>query len=171
MSGRVTGTVKIRGREFKVNCIERMDHRPPQPSEVQRAELDLRNLRGQAGVPSGPLLDLDSPVGKDHTLAHGYVLDEGQVYGLTDMELTNTRIGIAVVGMDMKVTDVRGKVFHLHAMADVVGPWNAYAATVTWTAQWLLGGQVGYGCVMETIALPALHLRRGRAGSRIGRWR
>jgi hypothetical protein len=67
--------------------------------------------------------------------------------------------------MEMKLTDVRGKQFHLHGVADVGAPWNAYAGTVTWTAQmkWLMEGRrAGYGCVMETVALPALHRKRGR---------
>ncbi len=166
MTGRVTGTLKVRGREFKVNSIERMDHSWGHRNPIK---FNAQNSIS-AAFESGPafhvitIVDIDAPVGKDHRLAHGYVLEDGKVYGLTDLELTNNRLGSVVVGMDMKVTDVRGKVFHLHAVADVGAPWNAYAGTVTYTAQmkWFLAGAIGYGCVMETFALPALHMRRAR---------
>jgi hypothetical protein len=166
MTGRVTGTVKIRGREFNVDSVERMDHswghRNPVTMNAQNSISAA--FDDDLAFHIITLLDMDAPNGKDHTLAHGYVLDNGKVYGVTDLELTNTRLGVAVVGMDMKVTDVRGKVFHLHAVADVGAPWNAYAATVTFTAQmkWLLDGRQGYGCVMETMGIPGMSVRRGR---------
>ena len=38
------------------------------------------------------------------------------------------RLGVTIASMQIKVTDVRGKVFQLHAMADVGAPWNIYLA-------------------------------------------
>ncbi len=166
MSGRVTGRVKIRGREFVVNSIERMDH-----SWGHRNALKFNAQNSNsAAFEGGPafhfitVMDLDKPAGQEHSLAHGYVLEDGLVYGLTDLAQTSTRLGSAVVGIELKATCVRGKVYHLHGVADVGGPWNAYAGTVTYTAQmkWLWEGRVGHGCIMETVALPALHRRRGR---------
>lgn len=167
MTGRVTGTLKVRGKAFAVDCIERMDHswghRNPLKFNAQNSISAAFDDDGLA-FHIITLLDMDAANGQDHKLAHGYVLEDGKVWGVTDLQLTNTRLGVAVVAMDMKLTDVRGKVFHLHAAADVGAPWNAYAATVTFTAQmrWFLDGRVGYGCVMETMAVPGLSLRRGR---------
>jgi hypothetical protein len=168
MTGRVTGTVKVRGREFKVDSIERMDHSWGHRTAIK---FNAQNSNS-AAFEGGPafhvitVMDLDAPIGREHKLAHGYVLEDGKVYGLTEGELINTRMGMAVVAMEMRLTDVRGKLFQLYGMADVGAPWNAYAGTVTWTAQmkWLMEGQkgTGYGCIMETIPLPALHRRRGR---------
>jgi hypothetical protein len=91
-------------------------------------------------------------------------LEDGQVYGVTETELVATRLRGLTVAMEMIVTDVRGKIFHLFAMPDVGGPWNAYSGTVTYTLQmtWVLDGRKGYGCVMETIGQPALSARRAR---------
>ena len=166
MTGRVTGMVKIRGKEFKVDCVERMDHSWGHRNAVK---MNAQNSISAAfdhdlAFHIITLLDMDAPCGKDHTLAHGYVYDQGKVYGVTDLELTNTRLGVVVVAMDMKVTDIRGKVFRMHAIADVGAPWNAYATTVTFTAQmkWLFGEREGYGCIMETMGIPGLSVRRGR---------
>ena len=65
--------------------------------------------------------------------------------------------------MQIKVTDVRGKVFQLHAMADVGAPWNIYATT-TYTAlmRWVMGDRIGYGVVMEVLPIAEMTKRRGR---------
>lgn len=167
LSGRVTGTIKLRDREFAVNSIERMDHswghRNPLKMNAQNsisAAFDDEDLAFHIIT----AVDLDAPLGSDHSLAHGYVLEHGQVYGVVDAQVYSTRLNGLTTAMELVVTDTRGKRFHLFAMADVGGPWNAYSGTVTYTFQmtWVLEGRKGYGCVMETIGQPALSARRGR---------
>lgn len=168
MSGRVTGTVKVRGREYKVDCVERMDHswghRNPVKMNAQNSISGAFGENGDIAFHVISIMDLDKPGDRDQIFAHGYVLEDGKVYGLTDVELVNTRLGGVVTSMEMKMTDIRGKLFHMHAIADVGAPWNAYAATMTYTSQmkWLYGDRIGYGCAMETIGIPGLSVRRGR---------
>ena len=166
MTGRVTGTLTVRGKTFEVDCVERMDHSWGHRNAVtMNAQNSISAAFGEdLAFHIITILDLDAPNGADHTFAHGYVLDNGEVYGVADLELTNTRLGAVVTAMDMRVTDVRGKVFHLRGWMDIGAPWNAYAATVTYTGEmtWLLDDRQGYGCVMETYGIPALSNRRGR---------
>lgn len=167
MTGRVTGTLKVRGREFQVNSLERMDrswgHRNPLKLHAQNS-ISVAFEDEELAFHIITAADLDAPNGSDHTLAHGYVLEHGKMYGVQTLRLISNRLKGLTVAMEMIVTDVRGKRYHLFAMADVGGPWNAYAGTVTYTTQmtWVLDGRKGYGCVMETIAQPAMSQRRAR---------
>ncbi len=166
MSGRVTGQVSLRGTEYAVDCVERMDH-----SWGHRNPIAM-NAQDSISAAFGPdlalhviaQLDPDAPGGSDATFRHGYILQDGEVHGLVDCELTVTRSGLMVAALELAMTDVRGEVFHMHALPDVGAPWSAYAATVTYTGmmRWLYKGRVGYGCVMETWGLAGLTRRRGR---------
>ncbi|WP_428311852.1 hypothetical protein [Hydrocarboniphaga sp.] len=83
--------------------------------------------------------DPSKPVDQQHGLAQGYVMENGQVYGLTDLELTTHRIGNVIHSVESLATDKRGKQFHAHGMAEVGGPWIChvgslvYAAPCRWT--------------------------------------
>jgi len=108
-------------------------------------------------------VDLDAPNGQDQKLAHGYVLENGLQYGVMELDITSTRLGSTITSMQLKVTDVRGKIYKLSAMADVGAPWNIYATTCyTALMRWLLGDRVGYGVVMEVLPITATTQRRGR---------
>ena len=165
MTGHVTGTVKVRGQAYQVDSYERMDHSWGVRGEMDLVAMDSISAQFDENLAFHIInhLDLDAPQGSDQKLAHGYVLEDGEMYGVQDLELTTTRIGVTIAAMDMKVTDVRGKVFHLYAMADVGAPWNIYT-TVCYTAlmRWVLDGRVGYGVVMEVLPIPELTRRRGR---------
>lgn len=166
MTGRVTGTVKVRGREFPVDVIDRMDH-----SWGPRHELEFKHMNS-INAEFGPDLafhintkiDPDAPTGQDQTLAHGYVLDGEEVRGIADMDLVTIRVGIVPVSMTMRVTDVSGKVFALQATADIGAPWASYPSNVTWMSQmrWQCGDRVGKGVVQEHHPLPKVTARRGR---------
>jgi hypothetical protein len=165
-SGRVRGTVRIRGKTFEVDCVERMDHSWGHRNPiVMNAQNSISASFGESlALHAISHLDLDAPNGSEHKLAHAYILEDGKVYGVKDGTLKSTRMGSVVTALEMHLIDVRDKVFDFEAYSLVGAPWNAYVATVTYTSmmKWLHAGRVGHGCVMETIGLPALSKRRGR---------
>lgn len=165
MTGRVRGTVRVRGREYAVDSLERMDH-----SWGERGENDLPAMDSISAQFDEHLafhlithVDLEAPSGRDQRLAHGYVLEDGKQYGVVSLDITSTRLGVTVTAMEMTVVDVRGKQFRLQARADVGAPWNIYATTCyTALMRWTLGERTGYGVVMEVLPIKALTRMRGR---------
>jgi len=165
MTGRVTGTVKVRGKEFNVNSLERMDHSWGERGELELPAMDSISAQFDENLAFHLIthVDLDAPNGQDQKLAHGYVLEDGTQYGVMELDIASTRLGSTITSMQLKVTDVRGKVYQLSAMADVGAPWNIYATTCyTALMRWILGDRVGYGVVMEVLPIPATTQRRGR---------
>jgi hypothetical protein len=133
MSCRITGTITVAGREYAVDSVERMDH-----SWGHRSPLKFNAQNSVSGAFGDDLAfhiitltDLDAPQDADQTLAHGYILEDGQVYGVADLKMVNRRLGAVVTSIEMIVTDVRGKVFDFHAYVDVGAPWNAYQGVAT----------------------------------------
>lgn len=166
MSCRVTGTLRVGGTTYDIDSVERMDH-----SWGHRSPLKFNAQNSISGAFGDDLafhiitlMDLDAPEDADQTLAHGYVLEDGQVYGVADLKMVNRRLGSVVTSIEMRVTDVRGKVFDFFAYLDVGAPWNAYQGVTTYTGlmTWLYQGRRGYGTSMETIGVPALNQRRAR---------
>lgn len=166
MHGRVTGTVKVRGREFAVDSYDRMDH-----SWGPRPELDIPPMNSvwacfgpDYGIRFHAHLDLDAPTGQDQKLAHGYVLDRGEVFALTDLEIETRRLGIVPFAMNFEAVDTRGERHRLRGVADSGAPMHSYPPTVTWFGlyQWERGGEYGNGSVQENHPMREETRRRGR---------
>lgn len=167
LTGHLTGTLKFRGRQYSIDCVETMDH-----SWGNRAEIFVPSM-GWSHAHFGkdfaikwinhwdPLKPLDEQQG----LAHGYVMENGRAYGLTDMRLITHRLGSVITGVEVEVTDRRGKTFHALGMAEVGGPWICYAASMVYATQcrWRLhDGRTGYGLASEIISLQTLTRLHGR---------
>lgn len=164
MTGKVTGTVKVRGTTYEVDSYERMDH-----SWGVRGENDLPAMDSISAQFDDDLafhfivhVDLEAPNGHDQKLAHGYVLENGERYGVETMDISSVRIGVTIASMAITVTDTRGKTFKLNAMANVGAPWNIYGTTCyTAMMRWTLGDRDGYGVVMEVLPVQTLTRLRG----------
>ncbi|QBX55940.1 hypothetical protein EXE58_11010 [Nocardioides seonyuensis] len=166
MTGRVTGTVKVRGREFAVDVIDRMDHSWGPRHELEMHPMNSISVHFGEDLAFRILvkLDLDAPAGQDQELAAGYVLDNGILHSIVKADIDTVRLGLAVVAMNVLVSDDRGIAYMLRAQADVGGPWNAYPSNVTWQSmmRWSLNDRYGYGVVQEHHPLPLETKRRGR---------
>ncbi|WP_293372376.1 hypothetical protein [Nevskia sp.] len=169
MSCRVTGTLKVRGKTYRVDCVSTMDH-----SWGPRCEVGLKSM-GWMNAHFGPdyalhwinSLDLTQPAGKQEALAHGYAVENGQFYGLKDLQMRSNRLGAVNVGIDLVVTDVRDKQHRLYGTAIVGAPWSCYTGVMLQVAmtRWITSeGRIGYGLNMENYPLDLMARLRGRRG-------
>jgi hypothetical protein len=166
MHGRVTGQVKVRGKVYEVDAIDRLNH-----SWGPRPTLDIPSMNALWGAFGEGFgfrlhchLDLDKPTGEDQRLAHGYVLDHGDVLAVTDLQMTTTRVGIVPVTIDLLITDQRGRQHRIFGQPINGAPWRSYLTTVTWLGlfRWLRDGEVGFGCAQEVRSFREETRRRGR---------
>lgn len=174
LTGRITGTFKLRGREYPVDCVETMDH-----SWGRRPEFEVNGM-GWMHAHFGPdfalhwinTWALDKPAAEAQALAHGYVMENGIAYGLTDLKLRTTRVGSTISAMEVEATDRRGRSFHMHGSAVVGAPWLCYTCVTLYAAmmRWQLDdGRIGYGMVQENQSVQAQTRHYGRRWSAASR--
>lgn len=168
LTGTYKGELIWQGKTYPINCVETMDH-----SWGSRPEIFVPTM-GWSHAHFGEDLaihwinhwDPTKPVDQQQSLAHGYVMEDGVAYGLTDMKLNTHRVGSVIYGVELEVTDKRGKMFKAHGMSEVGGPWVCYVASNLYCAQcrWTLDGsdRVGYGLVAEINSMQALTRQHGR---------
>lgn len=167
LTGRARGTLTVRGRTFEVDGIERMDHSwgPRDPMVIKNMYIVSatfgEDLAFHMICPWNP----DLKGSAQFQLTHGYVLDKGEVFGLTsELEMTSTHHGLMCTGLQMKVKDIRGKTYNLRATADIGAPWMPYPSAITFNSmmRWSYGDRDGYGVVLPNYNLPYLNQKRGR---------
>jgi hypothetical protein len=167
LTGRVRGTLTVGGREHAVDCVETMDHSwGPRPEMEMRSGSWMHAHFGEdLAIHWISSLKLDAPADTAARLRHGYVLQDGQVYGLTDLRLHVNRAEGFPMSIDVIATDERGETTRLHGSAVVGGPWSPYTSTILTAAmmRWTLpDGRVGWGAVQENIAYRQLHKYHAR---------
>ena len=167
LTGHLTGSLRLRGKEYKIDCIETMDH-----SWGPRPEIDMPPIGWMHAHFGKDLVihwihacDFSKPVGCQIKLAHGYVVENGEVYGLTSLNARIVRSGVVTTGFEVMATDKRGKTWNLFGTAEVGSPWICYISTAVYVAmvRWSLpDGRVGYGITQENQSLQGLVRARGK---------
>ncbi len=166
MHVRMKGTLKVRGKEYKVDGVDRINH-----SWGPRPEMDIPPMNSawaQFGEGLGfrfhMHLDPEKPAGEDQRFAHGYILDSGEVHALTDIRMTTTRVGIVPISVEALITDRRGRTFQLRGVPLAGAPWRAYSTSVTWVGlmRWEHDGTIGHGSFQENHSLVVETRLRGR---------
>ena len=158
LTGRITGSLKLRGKTYKIDCIETMDH-----SWGKRPEVGLRTL-GWMHAHFGEDLalhwinhfDLEKKTDAAHSLAHGYVLENGRITGLKALNLHVTRHGTLPIAITAEATDANDRTIRLNGAAQLSAPWTPYTCVLLGVAlmRWTLpDGRVGYGHAQEVYPL------------------
>ena len=167
LTGRARGTLKVRGRTFEVDSIERMDHSwgPRDPMVIKNMYIVSATFGEDLAFHMICPWDPDKRGAEQFRLTHGYVLEKGKVYGLTsEVTMTSTHHGLMCTSLQMTVKDTRGKTFHLRATADIGAPWSPYPSAITFNSmmRWSFGDREGYGVVLPNYNMSYLNQRRGR---------
>jgi len=111
-------------------------------------------------------LDPDRPSGQDQRFAHGYLLENGEVMAIMDVEMTTTRLGITPIIIDALVTDQRGHKHQLRGVPLAGAPWRAYGNAICWIGlfRWELRGQMVMARRRKTIPSPLMPACAAAAG-------
>lgn len=167
LTGHATGTLTLRGKTYTIDSIERMDHSwgPRNPTIIKNMFIVSatfgEDLFFHMICPWNP----DLPKSNQFQLTHGYVVDKGQVFGLTDkVEMTVQQFGLMCAGLQMTVHDVRGKRYRMNASPNLGAPWMPYPSAITYNGlmNFFMGDREGYGVVLANYSLPWLNARKGR---------
>ena len=97
----------------------------------------------------------------------GFIVEHGQVYGVTAAEVSATRVDMLAMTNHIKATDIRGKTFEFFGSAVGGHPWHSFnPCHVCYQAlfryQW--GDKVGYGEFGDIFGLDYLSEAMSRSG-------
>lgn len=169
VKGHITGELEVRGKKYKVDCYDGMDH-----SWGPRAETGTRavawisvnfgdDLAFHLAVP----MNLRNGEVTYDPLRFGFVADKGKTYGLVSAEIEATRVDMMPISNRIRTKDVRGQEWEF--FGNVVGghPWYSFNPShtcfqVVMCYRW--GGRVGYGEFGDIFGLDYLADRMSRLG-------
>jgi hypothetical protein len=168
LTGHITGTLRYRGVDHEVDCVETMDHSWGDRPEIHQHPMGWTHAHFGRDLVVKWInhWHIEAPEDEQQPLAHGYVLQDGAVHGLVDLQLRTQRIGRVITGMQATATDVRGEVFELTGVAEVGGPMipytgsEVYGAQLRWTER--RSGRQGYGFASDIQSVQDLTRRNGR---------
>jgi len=160
-TGTVVGKVSIRGREIDINCVATMDHSWGPRPERGVPEMSWLHAHFSEDYAIHAIFSFDATTGGgEYELAHGYVLDHGQVYGLHSGHGSTKRdVNRMPDQVFAELTDTRGVTHRLDGQAIGGYPWLFWMNMVGFTSFVKFTdahGQVGYGEAMDLCELPTL---------------
>ncbi len=160
MTAHVTGTLIVRGKHYPVDCVTTMDH-----SWGPRNERMMRPM-GWVNANFGPTTGFSTiwsfdPRARDweqFQFAHGYVLLNGKVRGLTAGRQRAIRHGVFPVGYEAVLTDLEGQEHYLLGTTIAQIPWACYSNSMAMasTIRWHYAGTSGTGLAQENWPLDRL---------------
>jgi hypothetical protein len=162
MSVRVTGTLKLGGRSWPINCLSTMDHSWGPRREDQFAPMVWANAHFDDGTCFHGIFAFnpDAPSGQQHVFKHGYALVDGRVRGGKAGSLATRKEGMFTSSLDWTMTDVDDVKHRVTGAMLTHHPWIPYGNTYAPLAmiRWSLAGKPdGLGTYLE--AVPLNHLR------------
>ncbi|WP_068076722.1 DUF7064 domain-containing protein [Novosphingobium lentum] len=154
MTVHVTGTARIRGTTYPVDCVTTMDHSwgPRNESGMRAMGWINGNFDTDHAFSTIWTLDPFATGEAQFGFAHGYVLVDGEVRGLNGGRLLALRgDGVFPVGYDMLLTDPAGREYRFTGTVVNQTPWACYSNTmaINSTVRWNSGARVGHGLAQE----------------------
>lgn len=165
MLGHITGHLELRGVRYEVNCYDCVDHSWSRRTETsKRAVSWISAAFGEDyGIHLAMLLDVRKGKTVYESLRNGYVMENGEVYGLTAATVEGYSSNFCPMNVRIVATDVRGKKHEVTGSAIAVHPWYNYNPShVAFQSlmMWRSGARVGYSEMADIFGLEFLAERQ-----------
>ncbi len=158
LTARTTGTVRVRGTDYDVDCLATNDH-----SWGPRPERGM-NMMGYCNahfsddyvVQTIWSFDAGKPDGEQHSFKHGYAIVDGRLIGGVDGSLRVDHDGIFARTVALSMTDAEGTVHDLTGEPLAYNNWVPYGCCPTGHSMlgWrTVDGRQGVGTLMEAYPL------------------
>lgn len=169
-TGHVTGVVVVRGREVPIDCVSTMDHSWGPRSERSKPTMSWLHAHFSKDLAIHGIFGFDpGHNGTELWLAHGYVMEHGEVFGLKAgsgrVQRQQERYAERI---ELDLTDRRGKQWKLEGQALTTFPWQCWPNMTAFNClcRWEAAGQRGYGEVQDFFELPVLNALNSDASTR-----
>jgi hypothetical protein len=160
MTCHVTGRVRVRGKDYDVDCVTTMDHSWGPRNERGMNPMGWINGNFGTDLAFSTIWTLDQfKEGWDQFgLAHGYVLKDGEVRGLNKGRIRANRQGPFPIGYEAVVTDTQGRDYNFIGTTVNQTPWACYSniMAINTTVRWFHDAREGYGLAQENWPLDRL---------------
>ena len=168
-TGRFRGRVTIRGTAYPIDCISTMDHSWGPRAERGAPNMSWLHAHFGPDLAFHAIFRFDPHAGaRELELAHGYVVDAGELFGLkAGAGATHRAHDWYADSVELTLTDSRDRVWQVHGHGLTTFPWFPWPNMVGFNvlAGWECAGRTGYGEIQDFFELPQLNeLRAVRAG-------
>lgn len=149
MTVHVTGTLKVRGQVYNVDCVSTMDHSWGPRNERGLPAMGWVNASFSRSLAFQSIWTFE-PFAADwqqFKLAHGYAFIDGKVRGLVSGRQRAIRRGAFPLSYEQVLTDIDGGEHHLIGVPVAQHPWISYSSCmpVLSMMRWFYGSHEGYG--------------------------
>jgi len=159
-SGHVRGRVVVRGKEYPIDCVSTMDHSWGPRPERGAPNMSWLHAHFSDDLAIHAILGFDAAAnGTELSLAHGYVAENGEIYGLkAGHGRTVRRVERYADKVELVLTDSRDREWRLSGRGMTTFPWMCWPNMIAFNvlAEWDLNGQTGYGEIMDFFEAPQL---------------
>lgn len=156
-TGHFEGELRLRGVTHRIDCVSTMDHSWGLRAEHQAHNMSWLHAHFSKDYAIHGIFDFDHTGGPDAPtdapLLHGYVLDHGELVGLTGGRSRTVRQGFYAKAVEIEVADVRGRTHRLTGIGRTSFPWQAGPGTVGFNvlAEWRSGDATGWGEIQDFV--------------------
>lgn len=151
-TGHFTGELRLRGRRMAIDCVSTIDHSWGPRPEAHCPQFAWGHAHFGRDLAMHWIFAIDPYGSEDYgQLAHGYVLEDGEVHGLVEGSGSIRREGLAQQSLELQLQDQRGKHHSLQAEPMNRATWNPWPMIWGHTSlhRWNCDGREGYGHNVE----------------------
>ena len=169
VKGHITGELELRGRSYKVDCYDGMDHSWGPRAEVGTRAVSWISLNFGDDLAfhlAVPMNIRNGEVTYD-PLRFGFVADKGETFGLVEATVEATRVDLLPMTNHIRIKDVRGKEYEYFGSSVGGHPWHSFNPShVCYQSlmRYQGGNRVGYGEFGDIFGLDYLAERMSRTG-------